>query len=572
MYRKQIQILIFILCLAFYTLNAQRKEIYVAKNGNDLTGAGDFDHPFKTINKARAFARNYNASTDVDIIVSGGIYFLQQSLVLGSDDAGRNGFKVRYRTYKNQKVVLSGGRKVSSSWVPDKNGIWKVDLNSINTDNVLFRQLWVDGIKAQRSHSGIEITNEPTNATTPVTFNPNSVNGHLLLNATQKEDIEIWTYWKWMANIVKVKSISGNAIEYRKETPYFTGVVGFPLLPQGVFDVQNAYEFINEPGEWYYNYRNKTLFYYPLAGKNPNTSEIIFPVLEKIITATNVSNVEFNGFTFSYATWLYPNDYGYITGQGSIYVQYVPGQGNIKHTIATANIEFNGCSSITIKNNIFSHLGAEAICFQNAIVDGIDLPSFNNIVSNNKFFDVAGTAIRIGHAFDHAITFPCHDNMISNNVISNAANEFRAHCGIWLGFVNKNQVINNTISDLPYTGISTGYPNGNGRPIKLGLNTIDNNDISNVVNKLRDGGGIYNHGANNSGQSYIRNNRICNIAQLPPNTGNDKGGIYLDEGSSNFLVENNHGDLMIDQIFCNPKGICSTNNNIIGSNDWSACH
>jgi len=562
----QKRLFIFLLYLVSYPSLAQIKTIYVATNGNDVH-IGDLTHPFKTINKARIFARNFSPSGNVDIVVKGGTYFLDQTLMLSAIDGGKNGFKVKYQTYKNQKVVVSGGRKISSDWVPDKNGIWKVNLSSININNVLFRQLWVDGIKAQRSHSGIEITYEPIDYTTPIKFNQNTENAKLISNATNKSDIEIWTHWQWMANIVKVKSITGDQIEYKAETPYFVGFPRSSSKPQAIFDLQNAYEFINEPGEWYYNYRNKTLFYYPLAGKNPNTSEIIFPVLEKIIAATNVSNVEFNGLTFSHASWLYPNDYGYIAGQGSIYVQYVTNLGNIKHTMASANIEFNGCSNLVIKNNTFSHLGAEAVCFQNAIVNNIDLPSFNNIIDNNNFTDVAGTAIRIGHAFDHAFTSPCHDNIIAYNVISNAANEYRSHCGIWLGFVNKNTVINNTLSDLPYTGISTGYPNGEGRAIRLGLNIIDNNNISNVVNKLRDGGGIYNHGANNSGRSYITNNKIYNIPQLPPNTGNDNGGIYLDEGSSNFFVEKNQVDLKRDQIFCNPPQICSTNNNIIGKND-----
>lgn len=533
----------FLLCLTFYNLNVSAIEIFVSNAGNDITGIGTIDKPYLTINQARLIAKNFKATQDVNIFIRGGVYYLSSPLAFDSGDSGENGFKVKYCAYNNEVVILSGGQKVPSGyWLPDKKGIWKADLSAINPSNVVFRQLWVDDNKAQRSQCGIKITSTPvTQSDRNIYFDNTDANGVIISSVTHPEDIEIWTYWQWMANIVKVDAITGTKITTNIETPYYTGYQSTKDKPQNIFDIENAYEFIDVPGEWYYNKYTHYLYYYPLNNKNPNSSEIIFPILEKITTASNLLNVEFNGLTFLHSTWwIIPNNTGYKTGQGSIYITRDNKGLFNNQNLSSTTIEFSGCSNICIRNCAFIHLGAEAICFQNT--------SCNNLIDNNTFTDIAGTAIRIGNGQAYTYTngtTATKNNIISNNIISNVANEFRSHCGIWLGFVNNNQVIKNKLSDLPYTGISTGYPY-NGQEIQLGANTIEDNEISNVMNKLRDGGAIYNQAPNDIGQSYIRHNKICDVRLA-----SDIAGIYLDQGSSNFLVANNYGNIMQNAIFTN---------------------
>ncbi len=528
------------LCLSLLSFNVFSKEIFVSLSGDDITGNGTLEHPYLTINRARIAARVFKSTQDVNIFIRGGIYYLNSTIVFDSNDSGENGYKIKYNAYNNETVTISGGIKITSVWTPDQNGIWKVDLSNLNTDTLIFRQLWVDNEKAQRSHCGINITKEPNSKTENIEFDNTDSNGVIISKAKHIADIEIWTYLRWMANIVKVDRVVDNTIFTNIKTPYYR-------LPnegdkvQDIFDVQNAYEFIDKPGEWFYNKYTNYLYYYPLNNKNPNSSDIVFPVLEKLISATNLTNTEFNGLRFSHATWTFPNREGYITGQGTIYIKYVEGYGNINHNVSLANVEFSGCSNITIRNNTFIHLGAEAICFQNT--------SCNNIIDSNIFVDIAGTGIRIGNGRDYDITtaqLATKNNIISNNIITNAANEFRSHCGIWLGFVNNNQVNNNKLSDLPYSGISTGYPCNGLNGLQLGANEISNNEISDVMNELRDGGAIYNFGPSEIGLSTIRHNKICNIREAA-----DNAGIYLDEMSTYFLVKDNYGNITQNDIFKN---------------------
>jgi len=558
-----------------FNLNVFGIDIYVSNSGNDVSGNGTLINPYQTLNRAqlavRAYKANSRRASDINVIIRGGTYYLSSTLQFGAEDSGVSGYKVRYIAYNNETVVISGGVKIPTGlglWTPDINGIWKVNLSSLNPSNVVFRQLWVDGNKASRSHSGIEITTFPSTGTDrSLYFNTTSLNGIVLSNATHKSDIEIWTHLQWMRNIIKIESIIGSKITTNIETPFW--ISGSVDSRQRITQIENAYEFVNESGEWFYDKYTKYLYYYPLNNTNPNNSEIIFPVLEKIISATNLSNVEFNGLTFSHATWAsWINDHGYSSGQGSIYLKPV-GQ----HNSALSNVEFNGCSNITVKKSFFKHLGSEAICFQYA--------SRNNTIENNTFIDVAGTGIRIGNGYDYEVQntqYATQYNIITNNTISNVANEYWAHCGIWLGFVNHNQVTYNKLLNLPYTGISSGYPyNAANPPALLGDNTFDNNEITDVMKSLRDGAAIYNH-APNTGQSYIRHNKICDI----PADGQEKTGIYLDEGSSNFWVSDNYGNVGWQQVtdgygasnvsihfFVPQMSIWCENNNFDGcSNHW----
>lgn len=338
--------------------------------------------------------------------------------------------------------------------------------------------------------------------------------------AGKQDDIEIWTSERWKAHIVKVDNISNGVIYTHPATPWYT-YEATAEKPFGVFDVQNAYEFINENNEWYYDKYDTVLFY--KSSIDPNTLDIVFPVLQNIINAEDLNNVTFAGLTFKHATWLKTNEIGYFANQGSIYLENLN-----DHTISHANISFSACNNVSILSNNFEHLGAEALCF--------DRGSTNNFIKYNSFEDVAGTAIRIGNGHDFNPSFNgTSGNIITGNNIANVANEYRAHCGIWLGYVNNNKVNYNKLSHLPYTGISSGYP-PLGVTTALGGNIIEHNEIADCMMDLQDGGAIYNIG-NNNAQSYIRYNKICGLSK------HDTHGIYLDQYSSNILVTDNYGDI-----------------------------
>jgi hypothetical protein len=92
------------------------------------------------------------------------------------------------------------------------------------------------------------------------------------------------------------------------------------------------------------------------------------------------------------------------------------------------------------------------------------------------------------------------------------------------------------VYDLPYTGISIGWK-WNPLPTSSKNNRILNNHIHHAMQVLGDGGGIYTLGYQPG--SVISGNIIHDILRSELNHASDNNGMFIDEGSKGYRVENN---------------------------------
>ena len=126
------------------------------------------------------------------------------------------------------------------------------------------------------------------------------------------------------------------------------------------------------------------------------------------------------------------------------------------------------------------------------------------------------------------------DNKLSGSLIEDCGQQFYGAVGVWGGLVARTTISNNEIRNLPYTGVSVGWM-WTPEPTPCRENTIESNHIHHVMNKLSDGGGIYNLGLQPG--SRITNNLIHDVTI---NVGRaESNGMFLDEGITDLLVENN---------------------------------
>ena len=90
--------------------------------------------------------------------------------------------------------------------------------------------------------------------------------------------------------------------------------------------LENAYELLNAEGEWYHDQSTGYLYYKPRAGENLTTGTVTVATLEKLIMGSGhldaggnpvfLQNVQFQGLTFAFGTWLMPSTAeGYPEGQ-----------------------------------------------------------------------------------------------------------------------------------------------------------------------------------------------------------------------------------------------------------------
>lgn len=98
-------------------------ELHVAPGGDDA-GAGSAVAPYATLERARDAVRAAKTSGEmpadgVTVWVHGGDYFLDGSLLLGSEDSGEVGRSVRFAAPEGQMPRLIGGRRLpAESFVP----------------------------------------------------------------------------------------------------------------------------------------------------------------------------------------------------------------------------------------------------------------------------------------------------------------------------------------------------------------------------------------------------------------------------------------------------------------------
>ena len=313
-----------------------------------------------------------------------------------------------------------------------------------------------------------------------------------------------------------------------------------PKVPARPYWFENALEFLDAPGEWYLNTQTNEVYYMPRAGEDMATAEVVAPVLETLVRlqgtlSAPIHNVQFYGLTFAYATWLIPSSEGFVGDQASIvFTEALPADQitsypGIRHP---AGVHLEAADNIKFERNIFRDMGSSAINLYAGVHD--------NQLIGNVISDVSASGISVdlnleGNPADGRKISA--RNIIRNNYITRTGRNYFQSVGIMLGYTNGSVVEHNELSDMPYSGISVGWGWAN-VPNAAQNNTIRYNAITNVLNMMDDGGGIYT--LSRQPGTVIAENYIHDLP-IPTQTQGifEFGGIYLDQGSNFITIQNN---------------------------------
>jgi hypothetical protein len=321
------------------------------------------------------------------------------------------------------------------------------------------------------------------------------------------------------------------------------------LNPKGNFTIQNAYELLKNPGEFYFNRKTHTLYYIPRPGEDMATAEVIAPLSEGLLRITGNSTVEragnlvFSGLTFCYDHWslFKVGDSHGVTGTQSLaYFTRFRSDGNhhVNHyaicDLPQGTVEVRNAKSVAFIRNRFVHLSSgSAASFVNDVVD--------TQIVGSVFQDVSGNAINIGHPqhyvaddsrlFAKGVEGVCTNIMVANNWIRNVSSEFKQGEAI-SGFCTQGvQVLHNDIQHVPYGGICLGWGWGDSKlpPSTVPKdNVISYNRIVETQEYLpHDGGAIYVLGSQHGGQ--IEYNYVDSVG----------ANIYPDDASAYWTITNN---------------------------------
>ena len=556
----------------------EQATFYVAPSGSD-SNPGTEAAPFKTITKAQKAVREINGTMTGDIVVylREGTYQLNSTVNFDERDGGKDGHYVRYKAYKGENPLITGGMPITSWAIHDEaNGIWKAEGVEGN-----FRQLYVNGKKAVRAcfpnaiaanekgeggfdHDFVRLTKVDSSG------RAFDVSADYVKNIKNIENVEIHLMIAWAESILRLEKaeVNGGTAKLIPKDPERTKLFhrAYPMLgtafssnppKQQVFYLENSYDLLDAAGEWYLDEKEHVLYYKPRSGESMATANVVAPRFNTLFnvlgkdTKNKVGYMSFEGLIFAHSNYTRPSEEGFLDLQAANFnvdVLADPGRGNWEKLNSNKFLLWRPDAGFRVENA--HHMLVKNCTFTQMAATGLDFVSGTNddVIEGNVFYEIGAAGIMLGKFYQDSTTEihipynPSDKDEISTrdtiryNLITNVTNEHQGAVGIGAGYPRYVVIENNEISYTYYSGISVGF-GWTKSETAMTNNHINKNNIHHISRLLCDSGPIYTLSNQGTG-SEIKENYLHDYGAskwsdywvLP---------IYLDEGSSGFTVENN---------------------------------
>lgn len=543
----------------------QGVEFFVAVDGNDAN-PGTEASPFATLGRARKAVREARRRSPerITVWVREGTHYLREPLIMGPEDSGKPNAPVTYAAYGAESVTVSGGRRLECHWVPYKNGIMMCELRDVKPGRLNFTQLFVNGKRQIRArypnydhknplvsgtgyiNAGRDWSNVPPSA---FPYDPQTFTSRRW-SKPQEAVVHIFQrhYWgncqwevesvDWQRHLIKL-GWGGFQINDR---PANTEYKVSNLLGRGSrFYVENVFEELDAPGEWYLSREEGRLYYMPEEGLDLGRALAEVPILENAIEFRGsqrnpVKYIVFSGFRVAHTESTYLSHYD------------APSRGD--WTLHRGGAVFaEGAEDCSIEKCFFDAVGGNAVFVNN----------YNRRIRirANKFVAAGDSAICLvgekGSVQGTQQSFP-GENIISNNLIHDCGVFGKQIAGVFISISERNTVSHNLIYNMPRAGICINDGWGGGQVIEFNkvhdtvLETKDHGPFNSWGRSafwcLQQSHGPISHGAGNVRaitrypiiirHNYFRENRRQAYFRR-----NNLWGIDLDDGSSNTHIYNN---------------------------------
>ena len=527
-------------CFSAALLQAQTA-FFVSADGKD-SNKGTMKRPFRTIEKALEAARNEKG--EITLYLREGVYRLSAPLTLTASD-GNSEKKLTLTSFPNEKATISGGVLLNLDWQPYERAIWQAKVNQ----DVEIDMLLVNGeIRHMARYPNYDEQAVRFHGTSSQATAPERVKGWKhpetgFLHAMHNSD------WGDFHYRIKGKKENGELIlEGGWQNNRQSG-----LHPENRM-VENIFEELDAPGEWFFDRDEKTLYYYPLEGEQPATAVFETPQLKHLI--------EIRGTQAAPAENIVIRNLNLTQTQRTFMESYEPLLRSDWTVYRGAAVFFEGTENCTLTQCDLYNLGGNAVFFSKYNRQGeVSSSHFTNIGASAICF-VGDTACVRSPSFEYSqfvpyekmdlqkgpkgVNFPAQC-IVRDNLIHRIGLFEKQTTGVELSMCQSIVVSHNSIYDTPRAGINVSEGTWGGH-------CIEYNDVFETVKETGDHGSFNSWGRDRfwhpnykvmeeltTGHpemilldavktTTIRNNRFrC-----------DRGwDIDLDDGSSNYHIYNN---------------------------------
>ena len=534
----------FIISLIVFSaaISFAQTSIFVSPIGKD-TNPGTKEKPYATIGKAQIEARQIKGA--VNIFLRGGTYYLSQPVVMTSLDSRPDNDPLVYRCFPGENVVMSGAVSLKLKWSEYKNGIWQAKVEK----DLIFDQLFVNGnLQRMARYPNYNPKAKFLGGTAADALSPERVKKYVNPEGAFVHALHA-AEWGGFSYIVKGRDEKGELIlEGGWQNNRRMG-----LHKKHRF-IENVYEELDTIGEWYFDKKAKTLFFYPPKNENLKKARIEIPQINALFEFHGteklpVRNVSIDSLELTQTLRTFMDNKEPLLR--SDWTTYRGGA-----------VFMEGAEKCKVTNCYFNAVGGNAVYFSNY--------NRNNEVSGCNIAHAGGSAVSFvgdpnavrSPSFEYKefipyknldlVPGPKTNNfpakcLVYDNLINNSGYTEKQSAGVQIAMSQEITVSHNTIYDVPRAGINIGDGTWGGHMIEF-------NDVFNTVLETGDHGSFNSWGRDRYWHpnrrtmdslaaahpelilldavktTTLRNNRFrC-----------DHGwDIDLDDGSSNYEIYNN---------------------------------
>ncbi|QOR70880.1 right-handed parallel beta-helix repeat-containing protein [Ruania alkalisoli] len=471
------------------------------------------------------------AGADVVIWLRAGHHRLEDTLEVNGGDAVGN---LTLATYPGERAVITGSR-VLSGWQETQHAgrrAWQTQVPDIDGEPWYFRQLYVDDARRPRPRlpKAVNAVVENHEAVSDLDmqfyhFDPATQagtgartfvyrEGDIDPSWSRQQDIDVVCMREWFDERAPLQSVAAATREATVAfRPYHT-----KTWPERIYYLENVYEALTEPGEWYLDRATSTVTYLPHDHEELDEVEISAPAVRQLLQIAGtpdapVIGVRLHGLELRHTDWDYWRMKSWMSGQSGCHTV------GAVDVINAHDIEITGCTVSTVG--------------EFGITVGENCQDVT--VSGNRVTETGSGGIKIASwlsrpDIDELAT---GGNRISDNEVDHIGKVFHLGAGILAMDVFDTEISHNHVHDTFYTGISVGW-RWSFTESDIGGNVVEQNHIHDIAKgMLSDLAGIYTLGRQPG--STVRSNLIHDVrAKSYPSS-----GIYADEGSSLMRYEHN---------------------------------
>ena len=335
-------------------------------------------------------------------------------------------------------------------------------------------------------------------------------------------DVELIVFEAWNVPHLRIASVNTSTRRITTTTSLPRNAIYQGFIPGHRFLLENVKEALKQPGQFYIDRPTGVLTYLPKAAETISTASIVTPRLQKLLSATNLSYVTFQGITFAHSDWQVAAG-GYSSPQAE--------------STTPAALTLTNSAAVVFEGDIIQHTGGYGIEFLGSGMSSSTLPYLAQF-RNGLISDTGAGGIRVGgrvYTCNTDATVP-QGIYIGNNLITGGGRLAPVGMAVVVGDAHHVVVEHNEISDFYNTGVAVGF-NWN-----YGCNFAHDNLVRfNSIHDLGQGvtsdlGAVYFLSGINNGNAIL-NNKVHDVVHDPVGYGG--WGLYTDAGAMGVLVQNN---------------------------------